>query len=301
MGDDFKSRNVSNWGTDGMNNPDFEHHVQPPEDAAQPPVPFGAIAETPSSRNVVPHGQQRQRSVVAGTVFGAFVGVLMGAVVGAACCWAIGEFHFLEQGVLIGMLAGPFAGGLIGLAERKARGDLVRPDIATIVCLLFGFLPAILIGLQGMSFVRGKFSVLLLSEAIFVGPMLGLVIGGMLDRAFEEARKKAWSRALAFAIAGIASCAALTYLIDALAYGPDPKEVAREARAIIASQWNDNSHAQDAAIHNVTLFRKDRTRYEGFADVTFAGRKERLNLEVVCEGDMLVVSWTSAPREERDR
>src|SRR5207237_596877 len=108
--------------------------------------------------------------------------------------------------------------------------------------------------------------------------------------------------ALAFAITGVAICIGIVCLIDAVSYGPEPKEVARETRAIINLSWKGNPKAHDATIHNVSLVRKDRTTYTGFADVSFAGQRERLILQAVVEGGMLKkVSWTPDPLKERGR
>jgi hypothetical protein len=284
-----------------MKNPDVEHRIQPLADVGEPSVPSGCIANSPSVENTIQRVEQRQRTVAPGTVFGAFVGMTMGAVTGAACCWLTGLFDFFWHGVLIGTLAGPFAGALIGLKERKARGDLVRADIATLICVVFSLLPALLIGLQGVSAVRGRFSGYSLLGPVFAGPMAGLLIGGILDRAFEAGLKKSWGVALAFAGAGVAICIGILCLIDAAAYGPDPNEVSRETRALITSEWSKNPEVRDAKIHNLTLVRRGRTTYTGFADVTFAGQPGRLILEVLVEGGMLEVSWTVEPLKERGR
>lgn len=284
-----------------MNNPDVEHQLQPQPDIGEPPVLSGGLAESLSVQDVIQRHEQRQRTVTAGTLFGALVGLLMGAVAGAACCWLTGQLRFFYQAVLIGTLAGTIVGALIGLKERKTRGQLVRPDIATFICVVYALLPALLFILQGISGVRGRFSGYLLVGAVFAGPMIGLLIGGILDRAFEEFQKKSWGVALPFAVLGIALCIGLVCLFDALAYGPDPKEVGRNVRTLLLSEWNKTPHVRDAEIDNVTLIRKDRTQYSGFADVTIAGRTERLLLEVVVEGEMLEVSWTNEPVGEPGR
>jgi hypothetical protein len=249
----------------------------------------------------IPGGDRGQRTLAAGTAFGAFVGLPMGAAVGAACCWLTGLFDFLWHGVLIGALAGPFAGALIGFTERKTRGDLVRPDVATIACVVFGLLPALLVGLQGLGFVTGGFSAYLLAGAVFAGPMGGLVVGGLLDRALEATLKKSWGAALALAGAGVAGCIAVVCLIDSLAYGPDPQEVGREARALIVSEWRKNPAWRDATIRHVTLVREGRRTYTGFADVTVAGQPGRLMLEALVEGRVLEVKWTAEPLTEPGR
>jgi MFS family permease len=292
---------VNGTRKDAMNNPDVEHPIQSQPDIGEPPARADGLAESLSVQDVMQRHEQRQRTVPAGTLFGALVGLFMGAVVGAACCWLTGRFPFFYQAVLIGALGGPIVGALIGLKERKTRGGLARPDIATFICVVYALLPSLLLVLQGVSGVRGRFSGYLLVGAVFAGPMIGLLVGGILDRAFEEYQKKSWGVALPFAVIGVAICIGLVCLFDAIAYGPDPKEVGRNVRTLLLSEWNKTPHVRDAGIDNVTLVRKDRTQYSGFADVTFAGRTERLLLEVVVEGEMLEVSWTNEPVGEPGR
>lgn len=198
----------------------------------------------------------------------------------------------------MGTLAGPIVGTLIGFTERKKRGDFVKPDIATIIGIVFGLLPALIFFFQGVSGVRGSFSLYSLVGAVFAGPMIGLVAGGILDRAFEEWQKRSWGVALAFAVMGVAVCIGLVCLFDALAYGPDPKEVARNTRKLLISEWNTSPNTPDAVIHNLTLVRKDRISYTGFADVSFSGHPQRFLLKVAVEGEMLEVSWSSELEEE---
>ena len=292
---------VSGVEKDNMNNPEAEHRIQPRADVGELPPSSGDITDSPRVQDSTRRAERRQRTVAAGTVFGAFVGLPMGAVLGAACCWLIGQFDFLSNGVLIGIFIGPLAGAFIGFMERKLRGDLVRPDTATFIGIVFGLFPALLLGLGGLSGVTGRFSGYLLVGAVFVGPMCGLLIGGILDRAFEESLKKSWGMAVTFAVLGVAVCVGLVCLIDSAAYGPDPKEVSREAKKIITREWSMDPELRDAAVQNVTLEHKGRTTYTGFANVTFAGQPERLSLEVLAEGDMLTVSWTAAPSKEQDR
>jgi hypothetical protein len=227
--------------------------------------------------------------------------MLGGAVVGALCCWLTRQFDSLGHGVLIGALVGPFAGLLIGISERKARGEFARADIGTYICVLFGLLPVPLMILQGLGGVHGRFSGFLLLGAMFAGPMAGLVIGGILDRAFEEAQKKSWGRSLTCAVAGAAICIAIVSAIDAAAYGPDPEEVGVEVKAVIAEEYGKNSEGRRVAIKNVTLVRKGRKAYTGFADVTVVDHQERLLLAVLVEDGMLEVRWTVEPPRKRDR
>jgi MFS family permease len=281
-----------------MNNAGEEHSIQPQPDGCEPPALSGGRAESLSTQEFIQCPEQRQRTVVPGTIFGTFVGLLMGAAVGAACCWLTGQFYFFRPSVLIGALAGPIVGMLIGFTERKTRGALVRPDIATLVGIVFGLLPALLFFGGGVSSVHGRFSGLLFVGAVFAGPMIGLVVGGILDRAFEEYLKKSWGVALPFGVTGVAICIGLVCLFDALAYSPDPQEVARTTGGILISDWSKSPDRRNAVIHHLTLVRKDRMSYTGFVEVTFSGRPQRLLLEVVVDGDMLEVSWRSEPEEE---
>jgi hypothetical protein len=48
-------------------------------------------------------------------------------------------------------------------------------------------LPAVVVLLACVGFVRGKFSGIVLIAAAFASPMAGLMIGGVLDRVYESA------------------------------------------------------------------------------------------------------------------
>src|SRR5262245_58717163 len=101
-------------------------------------TPASPSSQTQSS-SLSPAGVRTRR---AGTVFGAFAGLLLGALLIGICGWLAG---FLWPGVLIGAIIGPVGGAVIGYVERTRRGDLVRPDIATIIGLAYGLLPSLLI------------------------------------------------------------------------------------------------------------------------------------------------------------
>ena len=49
------------------------------------------------------------------------------------------------------------------------------------ICVVYGLLPGLLIFLGGIGALRGKF----LLGAAFACPMVGLLIGGLLDRVYE--------------------------------------------------------------------------------------------------------------------
>ena len=239
-------------------------------------------------------GYRSQRTVRAGTVFGAIVGVLMGSVVGAGFCWVTGQFESLWQAVLAGALAGPFVGGFIGFRERKARGDSAKPDIAIFIFIVGGLLLGLLVGFLGIFAVRGKFSASLLLGAICGGPMIGLVIGGILDRAFEEWLKKSWVAASKFAVAGVGACIGIIYLVDFMGYGPDPDEVSRDAARVIRSEWSNDPNYQDAKVHQVTLSQTGRRKYAGFVEASIAGKPERLEIDVIVDDTSISVQFRPA-------
>jgi hypothetical protein len=277
-------------------NPEGGPHIQLPTDGIGRTMRPGGAAGPSDAQDTIPPGEPGRQLLASTAVFAAIVGLALGAVIGAACCWLLGEFDLLWQGVLVGVIVGPVAGVLLGIAERKVRGIFVRPDPAGVIGVTLGLVPAVLVGLRGMGGVTGRLSGYVLCGEILAGPMAGLFIGGIFDRAFEAALKKSWGAALPFAT-GVAICVGLVFLIDSAAYGPAPEEVAREAEALIALEWESNPLAPDARIHSVTVVRKGRSSYTGFADVTIAGQRGRRPLEAEVKGGLLSVRWTGQSRD----
>lgn len=275
-----------------MKNPDGSHPIQSSPSTHSPFVSFECGADSSRLKDTVGRGEKQQRSLLAGVGFGALVGLPLGAVASAECCLQMGLFDFLWHGVLIGSLTGSFGGALLGFTERKIRGDLVRPDIATFIGIVYGLLPALLTLLGSMGMVSGTLSGRLLIGSFFLCPMIGMLIGGILDRGFEAALTKSRSAALVFVISGLAACGGLLYGIDAAAYGPEPKDVIREARAIILTRWENQLELRNATIKKVTLVRKGRRMYTGFVDATIDGQSERMDLEVVVEDEILSLRLT---------
>src|SRR5262249_37099525 len=228
------------------------------------------------------------RHWAAGSLFGALAGLAMGAVVGPACCWLTGAFELFWNGVLIGGILGALVGAVIGPRERT-RSRLVRPDTATLICGLFGVIPALLICLQCAGVAGGRFTILLFIGVVFTAPMLGLLVGGVLDRSFEACLNKSWGRAFVFAIAGLAACLGLIWALDALAYGPEPEEIARRARAGMITEWRKSPDGEDAKIHELTLERTGRLTYAGVAVATYAGQRKRFRVEAWLENDRMWV------------
>src|SRR5262245_52620191 len=170
---------------------------------------------------------------------------------------------------------GAFGGAFIGALERQIRGDLVRPDVATLVCAIFGLVPALLVFLQGMGAVAGRLALCLSMGLVCMGPLIGLLVGAIFDRAFDARLRKSWGAALVFAVVRTAACLGLVWGFDALSYGPDPEEIPRRTRASIVTHWRKDPGMQDAKIDKLTLHRTGRTTYAGFVEATVAGFPER--------------------------
>jgi len=274
-----------------MDDPESEGHIQRKARSRLSPRPSKDLADLARDEDPVALGPLPQQSLGAGMIFGGLAGLHMGAVAGAACAWLLGLFDYYWHGFFVGAAVGPLGGVLAGFVERKARGDLVRPDIATILGGIFGLLPGLILLLQGIGVVKGVFSGGLLLGAVSGGPMAGFLIGGILDRAFESFLNRSVRRASTLALTAIALCAGIVVLMDGAAYGPDPKEVARQARALITTEWRKDPETKDAAIRTMTLTRDGRRRYTGFAEATIAGQPERLALEALVEGGELSIRW----------
>lgn len=244
----------------------------------------------------IPGSEPAQRSLLTVAVFGAFTGLLMGAIVGAACCWLTRQYDLLRAAVAMASLAGALLGAVLGifLEWRVPRGK-PRPDLATVICLVFSLLPALLILLQGIGLVVGGISPWRLAGAVCAGPMAAWMIGAMLDRGLEARQQKSWGEALGFVVVAVAACSAIVWLLDDTAYGPDPDELAWQARNMLEEDWRKHPVLRDALIRKVTLVRDGRWTYKGHVDVTLAGQAQRVPLEARVHGEILKVRVTGEP------
>ncbi|MBM4069277.1 MAG: hypothetical protein FJ271_10075 [Planctomycetes bacterium] len=265
-----------------MNGSASEHHfVESTRIGQLPALDQDAFATAPEL------GRGRSKTLPAALIVGVLAGIPVGSVVGTGCCWLIEYLDHIWVGALLGAVGGALAGGLIAFAERQVRGELVRPDTATMVAVVLNLIPALLILLFNLAW-SGKMSYWL-ATMVFAGPLLGLLIGGMLDRSYEAFQRGALGGSFVFAFIGLAGCGGLLFAIDQAAYGPSPNQVARETRDLLASEWRDDKEMNRATLDQVTLTRKGRNTYEGFADVSFDVFRERLALEVTVKYGMISV------------
>jgi len=193
--------------------------------------------------------------------------------------------------VLAGAVIGTLGGTIIGIKERKSRGDLVRPDIATFICVGYGLLPALLILLQGVGAVRGRLSGYVLFGAAFAGPMAGLLIGAFLDRAYEAGQRKSWGAALTFGIAGMAAWFGLGLFVHRMMEGPDPDELAKEVRSFLVQDWRKRPEMESLKIQKVSLVRVRNMEYAGLVDALEAGQVAQFSIRVTVEGQGFMVEW----------
>lgn len=145
------------------------------------------------------------RRVPAGLIFGAYAGMLLGGLAGSACCWVTGNSDLLAKGASIGAVVGVVVGGMVGYFERKRRGDLVRPDIASYVGIVFG----LIVGAVALSVSGSEFLPVAVFYLTFLAPMAGTFLGGVLDRSYEARRIGAFWRSLIFGGIAVALVAGL--------------------------------------------------------------------------------------------
>lgn len=221
------------------------------------------------------------RTIWSGSMFSAFVGICMGSVVGAATCWLFGQIDFLWDSVVAGSLVGPVGGLFIALLERKRAGDLARPEMATLICIILMLAPALVILLKGLGAVQGRFSFWLFFGSIFTGPMIGFLVGGIFDRAFEARLNDRFWSSLVSGTIGVAVCVGMVMMIAIVPYAPDPVDAAQDIRAILLTQWSLKPDMKHAKIPDISLARKGGQRYTGFADVINEGHRHKVKLEIV--------------------
>lgn len=253
-------------------------------------APLGSDQQSAPSDDLMHPDVSVRRNPLIGIVFGSVVGMLIGVPVGAAVCWLLALHEFRWQGALIGAVLGPLGGALIGW-----RGRQTGTNIATIICAVYGLLPGLLL-LGAAGIVKGSFSVYALVGLISIGPMVGLMIGAMFDRAYDEGHKNAWSKALGFGITGMAVCLGLAYFIAMLVPGLDPEKLAPQVKSSILKDWRKNPGLRGATIQKIALATEDGKLYKGFVEATIHDRAERFRLEVVVTGDFF--NYTLEPLNE---
>lgn len=125
-----------------------------------------------------------RRSLPPGLLFGMVVGVSMGAMAGAASAQLLGVDDHFATFVWCAAFTGAFVGATVVAVEQFKREKAEkRRDTATHVGLVLGMVPSLALLLNvSFGFIRGRFSAYLFASIFFVGPMAGMLLGGVLDR-----------------------------------------------------------------------------------------------------------------------
>lgn len=255
-----------------------------------PPVP-AAILRPVLDDHCDPQWCQRRRRIW-GVLFGAFVGLLTGPAVAGVTCWLTDWYEGLTLAVCVGAAIGPLGGAAVGLREPKGRGIVVRPDIATMICAGYGVLPALLMFAASIGTLGAGFSVLAGVGLACIGPMLGMLIGAVFDRAYEAMLQKAWIAGLLRCAVGAAVCAAITAGAFIAPYGPDPEDLARDARQAVREQWHQQGIVT-VLIRSLTVERVRGRQYTGVVDAVLDGQRARFRLAITVDGPEY--TWTLDP------
>jgi hypothetical protein len=283
----------------GMHSSDNEHRIREPVKDVSPALPPSETADLSGAGEATSLPALQTRNPAAGVLFGGFVGIVMGALVGAACCWLVQKHDYLWHGALVGALIGSFGGAVIGTKERKARGEFVRSDLATIIGIVYGLLPALQTLLMGFGMVRGSFTAYLLLGILCIGPTVGLVIGALLDRAYEAGQQGAWRGAIGSIVVAVAACIGVGVLMERTNRPIDPKDLAENIKALIRSNWSDKRSLRGATIQNITLVNDGGGMYSGIAEATIDKQAVKMSLSVyiASNGDITFSSECKANSE----
>lgn len=242
-------------------------------DGAAPPSNLDLANEEP----LLPH-----RTRLAGTFFGACVGIPLGALVAAVCCWLTDYGDYAWQAVVYGAISGIIGGAIIGFFERWIRGDLAKADVGTFVGIIFGLLIAFfLLAVLGIPFAGRA-----LIGLLFIGPMAGLIFGAVFDRMYESAGQQQWLTAIQFGGFGLIAIGGIVFLV-AEQSDPDLNEVAKAAQKAMYV----HPEFQGGVIRNLKLQHSEHRVYLGSMEVTFGNEIVHFDLEIQYRHEKVVVQW----------
>jgi hypothetical protein len=267
--------------------PHIGHGIQP----APEPKPPGLGDGVPTAATEIAPGQ-----LWFGVVFGGAVGAVFGALLGGGAVRLAGELDYAWRGFLFGGLAGFPAGAAIAAVERWIRGRFSRPDVATHVGAVLGLLPAVLMLFAAAGAVRGVMTFFLALGLVFVGPMLGMLIGALFDRAVEASQRAAWFTSLKFFLAAILVCGGLAYAISRPPAGPDLKSLTNRVRAVIIHEIRADPGHEDTSVDGFSLNHDGDNRYSGTMEVSLKGRIDRFRVTVTVQDEFF--EWKITPLEK---
>jgi hypothetical protein len=219
--------------------------------------------------------------------FKAFAGLLMGAPTGAACCWLTEMFDQFWLHVAIGAAAGAFIGLILGFRAPKVQKPPARLNLASNLCASYGVLLSLLLFVQCAGGIQGKQSGMVFIGFLFAGPLAGLLLGGILDRAFEEFKMRKQFLAIGTTFIAIAASASTIVLFDWLCYGPDTEFIASRIETMVVSEFELRREIKKARIQHLDVHRNGRFGYVGSFDATFDGQPKRMTFEAMIEDGRL--------------
>jgi hypothetical protein len=130
-------------------------------------------------------GDPGRPSLFTQAAYGAAAGLLLGMVDGALLHY-ITDVATPHEATLWGGAAGSAAGPVIVVLGRAVRGPSAITSLGTVLGLLYGIVPGLAVLYQSIFVNRvvGKWN---LAGLVMASSMLGLLVGGVLDRCFDAA------------------------------------------------------------------------------------------------------------------
>lgn len=220
----------------------------------------------------------------------AVVGTPLGMTSGAATCYVAGEWDQMLLSVVLGAAFGAVVGIAIVAVSRLRTGEGPRQDVGAAAGFIVGLSPAMLIVFK----LGGELSGMLVAGAAFVGPMIGLLLGALLDRATDELRDRRRGAAALFGAAGVGLCAGLVSWIDSGAYGKPPEEVAGIVRELITDSWSEDPQMEGAVVERLRIRRDGRRSYRGTFTTAIAEFDVPFEVQAWDDGDAIRVEWEPA-------
>lgn len=233
------------------------------------------------------------RSTRSGAASGLVIGALLGGLSGMATCWLMGSPDYLSLSGMIGIGVGAVFGAVIGRIERRRQGEISRGDAASIIGCIFGLAPSVLVFILGGGGIHNRLTTYAMVGMTMFGPMAGLVIGGLFDRAAEAFRHRTRREAATSALIGLAACTLLGWFLATSPLHPDLALITRRTKSLMIEQWRLDPLTNDATIQDAKLIRERDGLYEGIVHATIDGRAKRFAVIVEVNGNELRASWNS--------
>jgi hypothetical protein len=263
---------------------------QQPIDVSRPETSTGASPPAIGPKSPMP-APTKPKSVVAVLLSSAVGGAIFGGLAGMACCWLAGKSDNLLSGGAWGSGFGAIAGAAFGGIERWRRNEIARSDRFSTIGFVIGFVPGCLLFLGGAGSVFGSMSIYVLIGLIFIGPMIGLVLGGLLDRSQEAWRYRTIREAVCCLCLAIGGVAALSWLMISNPFEPDIKTLTRQVRGIMVEKWREEFGEKAVSVDSIELKRVRDGTYAGIVDATIQKVREQFHVEATVTGDVISARW----------